>query len=178
MSSDAAVDAALPDARDCVAVNGMVTLVNGPVRIEYGLGTGNATFLYDGVKKISNFYAGVQLASYTTTRMYTSRTCLNDAILAIGSSHGDDATDVFMLVAISVIDDGRVGGGNLVIQHPLIDIAVPRAQIVNRIPDVVAAFQDVGEHRGTPRRRGAGSEQRQRVVIGGVRNGLVQVAVQ
>jgi hypothetical protein len=37
---------------------------------------GTASFWYDGAKKITNFYAGVQLSSYTTTRMYTDRTCV------------------------------------------------------------------------------------------------------
>ena len=61
---DAGVDAA---PHDCVTTGTIATWSNGKVRVDYDLAAGTASFSYDGVKKISAFYAGVQLASYTTT---------------------------------------------------------------------------------------------------------------
>ena len=58
-----------------VSVSGQIlTMTSGKVRVDYDLGAGTADFLYGGAKKISGFYAGVQLASYVTSRMYSSRT--------------------------------------------------------------------------------------------------------
>src|SRR5262249_40389061 len=54
------------------------------VRVDYDLSMGLSSFFYDGAKKVANFYAGVDLASYTTNRTYTSRTCVqrgNEAIV-------------------------------------------------------------------------------------------------
>jgi len=61
---------------ECAAVGNIVTWTRDKVRVDYDLSAGTATFSYDGAKKIGGFYAGVQLATYITTRSYTSRTCV------------------------------------------------------------------------------------------------------
>ncbi len=73
-----------PGPEPCVALGNVVTWSSGKIRIDYDLAAGTASFFYDGAKKISNFYAGVQLASYTTTRSYPNRTCIrrgNDVVV-------------------------------------------------------------------------------------------------
>jgi hypothetical protein len=107
---DAVVDA--PDVIDaadaaptpCVAVGNIVTWSRGKVRVDYDLSAGTASFLYDGVKKISDFYAGVDLAPYTTTRTYTTRTCV---------VRGDEAVETSTGAGLPTIEQSFVlDGGN------------------------------------------------------------------
>ena len=74
-------DAALVD---CTARGGVVSWANGSVRVDYDMSRGTATFLYGGIPRVSSFYAGVALGSYTTTTMYKTRTCVvrgNEAVV-------------------------------------------------------------------------------------------------
>jgi alpha-galactosidase len=50
-----------------------VNMINGNVKIEYDLNNGVANYYASGVKKIANFYAGVQLDSFITSKNYTTR---------------------------------------------------------------------------------------------------------
>ncbi|HXI56245.1 MAG TPA: hypothetical protein VNO55_09305, partial [Polyangia bacterium] len=68
-------DAPDPIARPCAPAGNVVTWANGKVRVDYDLAAGSASFFYDGARKVANFYAGVQLATYTTTTMYRTRSC-------------------------------------------------------------------------------------------------------
>lgn len=70
------VDAAPPPPEPCAVTNGVATFTNGDVQIAYDLDAGTATFSYAGVAKVQNFYAGVDLASYTTNTSYAARTCV------------------------------------------------------------------------------------------------------
>lgn len=73
---DGGADALAEPWRPCTQIGNVATWAKGRVRVDYDLGAGTASFFFDGAKKVANFYAGVQLSSYTTTRMYTDRTCL------------------------------------------------------------------------------------------------------
>jgi hypothetical protein len=73
---DSPREAAPPPPQPCVAANGVVTLQRGNVSLALNLGNGTASFSYAGVSKIANFYAGVQLSAYTTSQMYSSRSCV------------------------------------------------------------------------------------------------------
>ena len=84
-SDGGAIDAAADSAGDsgvdaapvpCPTSGTVVTMTNGKVRVDYDMTTSNATFFYDGVTKITNFYAGFATANYVTSRNYTSRSCL------------------------------------------------------------------------------------------------------
>jgi hypothetical protein len=52
-----------------------VTMTNGDVTVAYDLATGQATFSYASTPAVVGFYAGVQLATYVTSKQYTTRTC-------------------------------------------------------------------------------------------------------
>jgi alpha-galactosidase len=75
-------DAGDPDASSplpilpCPAISGVVTMQRDSVRVDYDLATGNASFFAGGARKVQDFYAGVQLGSYTTSRAYSSRSCV------------------------------------------------------------------------------------------------------
>ncbi len=71
---DAGVEASGPP-QPCAVANGVATFTNGNVQIDYDLDAGTATFSSGGVAKVKDFYAGVDLASYTTNQAYTARTC-------------------------------------------------------------------------------------------------------
>jgi hypothetical protein len=75
---DATTLDAAPDAAPvpCVPVGSVVTWTNGNVQVAYDLSAGTAAFSYAGVKKLIDFYAGVSLPTYTTSRQYTTRTCV------------------------------------------------------------------------------------------------------
>jgi len=60
----------------CTVTANVVTMARGPIRLDYDMVSGEATFYLDGVAKITRFYAGVGLASYTTDREYTARSCV------------------------------------------------------------------------------------------------------
>ena len=60
----------------CTVTANVVTMARGPIRLDYDMVSGEATFYLDGAAKITRFYAGVGLASYTTDREYTARSCL------------------------------------------------------------------------------------------------------
>ena len=60
----------------CAPVGDVVTFSRGKVRLDYDLARGTASFFYDGVKKVADFHAAVDLASRTTTTMYRTRTCM------------------------------------------------------------------------------------------------------
>ena len=64
-----AVDMALPS----TPTTGIISVSNGDVRLDYNADTGTASFYYDNVRKITDFYAGVQLTSYVTSQQYTTR---------------------------------------------------------------------------------------------------------
>jgi hypothetical protein len=80
-SADAVVDGTATDGPDpiaqpCAPTGNVVTWANGKVRVDYDLVAGTASFFFDGARKVANFYAGVQLATYTTTTMYRTRSCV------------------------------------------------------------------------------------------------------
>ena len=81
-ASDAADAAPVP----CVPAGSVVTWTNGPVSVAYDLSAGTATFSYGGVAKLTGFYAGVSLPGYTTSRQYTTRTCVVQGTEAIVTS--------------------------------------------------------------------------------------------
>jgi hypothetical protein len=73
---EAPPDAAPAQAVPCVvSAANVVSMTRGQVRIDYDLTSGLATVYTGGAPRISQFYAGVQLASYTTNREYTARSC-------------------------------------------------------------------------------------------------------
>jgi hypothetical protein len=108
-ATDADVGAATLDAdagtpRDCEPVGNVVTWTRGNVRVDYDLAAGSASFLYAGAKKVSNFYAGVQLATYLTTTMYKTRTCI---------VRGEEAAVISTGPGLPTIEQSFVlGGGN------------------------------------------------------------------
>jgi hypothetical protein len=75
-------------AQACLPANGIVSLQRGNVRLDLNLANGTASFSYEGVAKIANFYAGAQLATYVTSPMYTSRTCTTAGYTATVTSSG------------------------------------------------------------------------------------------
>ena len=52
-----------------------LTIERGNVRLDYDLGHGTATFSYAGASKVKNFYAGVGLGTYVTSKQYARHTC-------------------------------------------------------------------------------------------------------
>ncbi|MEA2696230.1 MAG: alpha-galactosidase [Myxococcales bacterium] len=80
-SPDAPADVTVSDGpavipQPCTPIGNVVSWANGKVRVDYDLAAGTASFFYDGARKVANFYAGVQLATYTTTTMYRTRSCV------------------------------------------------------------------------------------------------------
>jgi alpha-galactosidase len=88
---DAAPDAAdaAPATHDCAVSNNIASWTAGNVRVDYDMSAGTATFYYGGVRKIANFYAGIQLTAYTTSRMYSTRTCVVRGTEAIVTNTGN-----------------------------------------------------------------------------------------
>jgi hypothetical protein len=110
-AGDAALpDAALPDAavpaHDCTSSGGIVALTNGDVRVDYDLNAGTASFFYAGVKKVASFYAGVQLSSYVTSKMYANRSCVTDGVQTTVTNTGSGLPTMQQLFILS-------GGGHL-----------------------------------------------------------------
>jgi len=101
-ASDAgSLDRADASSVDCAADAGVVSWAKGSVRVDYDLSHGTATFFYGGIPRISNFYAAVALASYTTTTMYKTRTCAvrgNEAIVTNTDGSLPTIEQHFMLV--------------------------------------------------------------------------------
>ena len=60
---------------ECLSEGETATLQNGDVRIDYDLRKGVATFSYGGKPKLKDFYAGVQLGDYVTSKQYSTRIC-------------------------------------------------------------------------------------------------------
>jgi alpha-galactosidase len=65
-----------------------LTMTTGNVRIDYDLSAGTADFFYAGHRKLTGFYAGVQLQSYLTSRDYTSRTYATSSSQVVVTSTG------------------------------------------------------------------------------------------
>jgi len=90
-----------PAAPPVVNVSGQIlTMSTGAVQIAYDLSTGTATFSYGGMKRISNFYAGVQLATYVTSKMYTSRAYTTNGNQVIVTSTGNGLPTMQQLFAL------------------------------------------------------------------------------
>ena len=79
-------DAADAPLQACVTIANVATWTNGDVRLDYDLVAGTASFSYAGGKKLTDFYAGVSLPAYTTSRAYTSRTCVAGGTRAVVTS--------------------------------------------------------------------------------------------
>lgn len=74
--SDASTgDGSTPMPLPCLAQEGVVVLERGPVRVTYDMAAGTAAFAHGGKPRITSFYAGVQLDTYITSKMYGTRTC-------------------------------------------------------------------------------------------------------
>lgn len=65
-------------------------MTNGNVRLEYNLNSGRANFYWQNSPKITNFYAGVGLQTYTTDNIYTNRvwTVSSNEVDVTSSSNG------------------------------------------------------------------------------------------
>jgi hypothetical protein len=59
----------------CGAGGGTLTIRSGALGLDYDLGAGTATFSSSGDAKIRDFYAGVELGSYVTSKDYPTHTC-------------------------------------------------------------------------------------------------------
>ena len=67
-------DAGDPGQMVASQVGTVLTFSTGNVRVEYDLATGTADFIHGGVRRLTGFYAGVDLDRYITSRDYAQRT--------------------------------------------------------------------------------------------------------
>lgn len=56
----------------------IITMTGGKVSLQYDLSTGTADFYYDGIKKISGFYSGVQTGELLTSKDYEVRSAVTE----------------------------------------------------------------------------------------------------
>jgi alpha-galactosidase len=84
--------------------SGIISVSNGNVRLDYNADTGTATFYYAGVAKVINFYAGVQLASYVTSKMYSTRYVSTSGTMTTVTSTGSGLPEMQQLF---VLDGGN-----------------------------------------------------------------------
>jgi hypothetical protein len=66
-----------------------LSMSTGSVRVEYDLVRGTADFLYGGVRRIAQFYAGVQLTRYITSRDYAERSYTVSGSQVVVTSRGN-----------------------------------------------------------------------------------------
>jgi hypothetical protein len=94
-----------------------VNIINGNVKIEYDLNNGVANYYANGVKKIANFYASVQLENYITSKDYTTRTVStsgNETTITLEGSGLPTMKQHFYMVNADYFDTlVEVSGANL-----------------------------------------------------------------
>ncbi|HVR63610.1 MAG TPA: hypothetical protein VMU50_17035 [Polyangia bacterium] len=73
----------------CAPAGDVVTWTRGKVRLDYDLVRGTASFFYDGVRKVADFYAAVDLPARAKTTMYRTRACVVRGDESVVTSTGD-----------------------------------------------------------------------------------------
>ncbi len=140
-SADAA-DAANATPLTCAAAGSIVSWMNGHVRVDYDLSAGTASFFYDGAKKIADFYAGVSLPTYTTSRQYTSHVCAATGTTASITSTASGLPTMVQWFTLS--------GGNKFLAQLTVQAAAGGTVAANWIAPVVMSTTgglDVGSYR-------------------------------